>query len=76
MQANILPFYTPSTTGWGQKVKTFFFLKDLGHVTYQIKRKELEHFASKMFDLMHTPDLFGWVKRSGIEIVQIGILNN
>ena len=43
-------------------------------VAFQIKRKELEHFASKMFDLMHTPDLFGWVKRSGIEIARIGIV--
>ena len=24
MQASILPFYTPSTPGWRQKVKTFF----------------------------------------------------
>ena len=27
-----------------------------------------------MFDLMHTPGLLGWVKRSDIEIVQISIL--
>ena len=26
-----------------------------------------------MFDIMHTPDLLGWVKRSDIEIVQISI---
>ena len=38
MQANILPFYTPSTPGWGQKVKTFF--SEEGYVAYyQIKRK-------------------------------------
>ena len=26
-----------------------------------------------MFDLMHTHDLLGWVKRSDIEIVQIKV---
>ena len=30
MQANILPFYTPSAPGWGQKVQSFFMpLKEL-----------------------------------------------
>ena len=27
MQANILPFYTPTSPRWGQQLKTFFFLK-------------------------------------------------
>ena len=35
----------------------------------------LEHYASKMFDLMLTPDVLGWVKRSDIEIMQIFWLN-
>ena len=34
MQANILPFYTPSVEG-----KTFFSEED--HVAYKIKRKEV-----------------------------------
>ena len=37
MQANILPFYTPSTPGRRQKVKTFFSEGYAAH--YQIKRK-------------------------------------
>ena len=39
MQANILPFYTSTTPGWGQKVTTFF--SEEGHVAYQIKRKKV-----------------------------------
>ena len=35
MQANSLPFYKPTTTGWGQKVKQV----SESHVAYQIKRK-------------------------------------
>ena len=35
MQANSVPFYTPTTTGWGQKVKQV----SESHVAYQIKRK-------------------------------------
>ena len=38
MQANILPLHTPSTPGWGLKVKTFFF-SDSSHVAYQMNRK-------------------------------------
>ena len=30
--------------------------------------------AIKKFDLMHTPDLLGWVKGLDIEIVQISII--
>ena len=57
MQANFLPFYTSMTTGWGQKVKTIFFLKK---VMLHIKLKgSIKHYASKMFDLMHTPDPLG-----------------
>ena len=39
MQANILPFYTPTFPRWGQKVKTFS--SEVGHVAYQIKGKDL-----------------------------------
>ena len=28
MHANVLPFYTPLTPVWGQKVKTFFFSEE------------------------------------------------
>ena len=48
------------------------FFSEEGHVAYQKERSE-EHYASKMLDLMHTPDLFGWVKSSDIEIVQTSI---
>ena len=36
--------------------------------------RSLEHYASNMLDLMHIPGIFGWVRRSDIEIVQISIL--
>ena len=61
MHANVLPFYTPLTPVCGQKVK---------------KKKSEESYgayAIKMFDIMRTPGLLGWVKRSDIEIVQISI---
>ena len=61
MQANILPFYTPSTPGWGQKVKLFFLKKFMLHI--KLKGKSVEHWASKMFDLLHTLDLLGWVEK-------------
>ena len=60
MQANILPFLTQI----GQNVKHFFL-----HI--KLKRKKCRTFCK--FDLMHTFDLLGWVKRSDIEIVQIRI---
>ena len=60
MHANGLPFYTPLTPVWGQKVKQFLWCTS--------------HYAIKMFDIMHTPCLLGWVKRSDIEIVQISII--
>ena len=56
MHANVLHFYTPSTPVRGQKVKRFFFFEK-GYVAYQ------SHYAIKMFDPMHTPDLLGWVKK-------------
>ena len=56
---------------WVKRSKHFFFLKKaMLHIKLQ---RSVEHYASKMFDLMHTPDLLGWVKRSDIEIVQISI---
>ena len=33
--------------------------------------RSVEQYASQMFDLMHIPDLLGWLKRLDIEIVQI-----
>ena len=41
------------------------------HINY--KERSLEQYASKMFDLMLTPDGLGKLKRSDIEIVQISI---
>ena len=37
MQPNILSLHTPSTPGWGLKVKTFF--SDISHVAYEMNRK-------------------------------------
>ena len=34
----------------------------------------MSYHAIKMFDLIHTPNLLGWVNRSHIEIVQISII--
>ena len=42
MQANSFPFHTPSTTGIGSKVKTFF--SESGHDAYQIKWYEADLF--------------------------------
>ena len=42
MVANILPTDTPSTQGWGQKVKLYLFLKV---VMLHIKLKTIEHRA-------------------------------
>ena len=39
----------------------------------KLQEKSVEHNASKTFDHMHTTDLFGWVKVSDIESVQIRI---
>ena len=36
MVANILPTDTPSTQGWGQKVKLYLF-SESSHIAYQIK---------------------------------------
>ena len=69
MQANSVPFYTRSSPGWGQKVKTFFFLNII-MLHFNKKERSVEHYAFEMFDLMHTPDLLVWVKRLDIEIVQ------
>ena len=48
---------------WGQK--------NLKKVMLHIKLKEKQCRTLCKFDLMHTPDLLGCVKRSDIEIVQI-----
>ena len=40
--ANILPTDTPSTQGWGQKVKPYFFVKV---AMLHIKLKRIEHRA-------------------------------
>ena len=61
MQANILPFYSPSIPGWGQKVKTFFSEGSVAYIS-NYKERSFEHCASKMFDRMLTSDGLGWVK--------------
>ena len=53
------PFILPQSLGGVKRSKYFF--SEGGHVAYQ-KERSIEHYASKMFDLMHTPDLLGWVK--------------
>ena len=55
MQANILPFYSPSTPCWPKMVKAVF--NEEGHVAYQITRK-----FRTMFDNMLTPNGLGWVR--------------
>ena len=73
MQANILPFYIPTTPGLGQKVKiVVVFLKAMLHI--KLKGEMLRTLYIKMFDLMHIPELLGWVKSSDIQIVQISII--
>ena len=55
MHTNVLPFYTPLTPVWGQKLKHFFLKKVMVHITL---------LQLKMFDVIHTPGLLGWVKMS------------
>ena len=52
MHANVLPFYTPLTPVWGQKVKIFCFWRRVWCVS---------HDAIKCFAL-YTPLDLGWVK--------------
>ena len=68
MQANILPFYTPTTPRWGQNI---FLLKK---VMFYIKFKGKKCRTLCKFDLMHNLDIFVWVKRSDIESVLISII--
>ena len=64
MQTNILPFKHPTVPERGPRVTRF----SEGHVAYQNKERSVEHYASKIFDHMHTFDLLGWVKKSDINI--------
>ena len=68
MQATILPLQTPLTPGWGQKVEK----KILCWIS-NLRERNVEQNASKKLDLAHTPDLWSWVERSDIEIVQRSI---
>ena len=68
MQANILPLYTPTAPRWGQKVN---FFSEVGHLQIKLTVKTCRTLCK--FDLRHTPDIFGWIKRSDIEIVQVSI---
>ena len=52
----------------GTKGKNILFTEE-GYLAYHIN-----FYAFKMFDIMHTPGLLGWVKMSDIEIVQISII--
>ena len=65
--ANSLPFNTPTTPRWGQKVKIIYFLKK---VMLHIKLKGKDCRTLCNFYLMHTPDRLGLVKRSDNEIMQ------
>ena len=65
MHANVLPFHTLDTCMW-TKGKNVFFLKKV--MLYIL------HDAIKMFGIMQTPGLLGWVKRSDIEIVYVSII--
>ena len=72
MLDNTLPLHTSLTPVVGSKVKDKIF-PESSHIAYEIKGKRAEQHSSKTFDLMHTPGLFGSVKRSDIEIVLIGV---
>ena len=62
----VCPFIHPWPSDGVIKSKHFF--SEVGHVAYGKTCRTL-----CKFDLMHTPDIFGWVKRSDIEILQISI---
>ena len=57
------PYTHPGPPGWGQN-----FFSEQGCFAYQTKGKKC-----RKFDHIHTFDLWGWVNRSDIEIVQISI---
>ena len=67
MLENVLPLHQPPDGV--KRSKTFFLKKVMLHI--KLKGKTCRTLCK--FDLMHTPDLLGWVKRSDIEIVQISI---
>ena len=56
----------------GVKRSKHFFLKYM-YVMSHIKLKGKTWRTLCKFDLMHTPEIMGWVKRTNIEIVQISI---
>ena len=66
------PFIQPRPLG-GIKYQNTFFWRWSCCISILKKERSVEHYASTKFDLVHTPDLLGWVKRSDIETVQISI---
>ena len=72
MRANILPLYTPSTPGQGQRV-IFVSLLKVVMLHIKLKRKKSRPTCKLNIDLTHTPDLWGFVERSDIDIVQISM---
>ena len=65
--------FCPFTHPWmGSKGQNIFY-EELVMLHIKLQGKSLEHYASKMFDCMLTPDGLGMVKGSDIEIVQINI---
>ena len=54
------------------KGSTILFSEEC-RVAYQIQSKAVHNIKQVMFDLVHIPDLFGWVKRSNTEVVPIQI---
>ena len=69
MQTNILPFIHPRPPDEAKRSKQFF--SEVGHVAYQIKGNTCRTLCK--FDLMHTVDILGRIKRSDIKIVLISI---
>ena len=51
MVANILPTVTPSTQGWGQKVKLYLF-SESSPVAYQIKAEDA--VSNMVANILHT----------------------
>ena len=62
MQANSMSFYTPLTPGWGQKV--IFSEEVMLHIT--LKERSVKHKTSKIFDLMHIPDILSVIKKGQV----------
>ena len=58
----------PRSLDW---IRMSFLKKVMLHIKLKGRKRTLKHYASKLFDILHTPDLFGWVKKINIDILQV-----